>query len=431
MRLFLSIAFCGAGALLPLAHGAEADRSGFYGRFLGQPEPGYKPQAFAPELFSVWGNYGFHLQASVVFSATGKELFFTNQMLPSVRDRSCSIFFMERTHDHWTEPRPAAFSSEFSDSGISLSPDGRFAYFMSTRPVKGSGRPKDADIWFVHRTDRGWSDPEPLAPPINGPFNDIGGAVTASGTLFFSSDRPGGNGSFDIYSAVLAGSSYADPQNLGKTVNTGAAECLAWVAADSSFLIFHRYGSMERQGAGLYVTYRTAGNTWTEAKRLGDQIVALNASGMSISPDGRYLFLLSQGDGMYWLSADLIEYLKTNELGVADALLHSYFEDGIEAALHMYNDLKQKHARYVDIDEFLLNAMGYHFVDADKITEAIGLFSIVAAIFPDSWNAYDSLGEAYVMAGDIEAARMCYRRSLELNPKNQNAIDALKVLETR
>jgi predicted negative regulator of RcsB-dependent stress response len=51
-------------------------------------------------------------------------------------------------------------------------------------------------------------------------------------------------------------------------------------------------------------------------------------------------------------------------------------------------------------------------------------------VFPDSWNSYDSLGDAYVKAGQKQLAIDNYKKSLELNPANDHAKEKLKVLET-
>jgi cytochrome c-type biogenesis protein CcmH/NrfG len=48
--------------------------------------------------------------------------------------------------------------------------------------------------------------------------------------------------------------------------------------------------------------------------------------------------------------------------------------------------------------------------------------------YPKFWNAYDSLGEAYLNAGKKDLAAQNYQKSVELNPKNQSGIDALKKL---
>ena len=48
--------------------------------------------------------------------------------------------------------------------------------------------------------------------------------------------------------------------------------------------------------------------------------------------------------------------------------------------------------------------------------------------YPKFWNAYDSLGEAYLKAGQKELAIQNYQKSVELNPQNQSGVDALKKL---
>jgi Flp pilus assembly protein TadD len=48
---------------------------------------------------------------------------------------------------------------------------------------------------------------------------------------------------------------------------------------------------------------------------------------------------------------------------------------------------------------------------------------------PDSWNVYDSLGEAFMNDGQNELAIKNYKKSIELNPQNNNGIEFLKRLE--
>jgi cytochrome c-type biogenesis protein CcmH/NrfG len=54
-----------------------------------------------------------------------------------------------------------------------------------------------------------------------------------------------------------------------------------------------------------------------------------------------------------------------------------------------------------------------------------------AEAFPQSFNAYDSLGEAYAVAGEKELAIKAYEKSLELNPQSESGIDALKKLKAQ
>jgi tetratricopeptide (TPR) repeat protein len=65
----------------------------------------------------------------------------------------------------------------------------------------------------------------------------------------------------------------------------------------------------------------------------------------------------------------------------------------------------------------------------DKLKEAIEIFKLNVEQFPKSANVYDSLGEGYMLNGDKELAIKNYKKSLELNPKNTSATNALKKLE--
>jgi len=80
-------------------------------------------------------------------------------------------------------------------------------------------------------------------------------------------------------------------------------------------------------------------------------------------------------------------------------------------------------------DEEVLNWLGYHLLFWwDRPQEALDVFKLNTELFPNSANAFDSLGEAYLTLGDKENAIMSYRESLQLNPQNKNAEAKLKQL---
>ena len=60
--------------------------------------------------------------------------------------------------------------------------------------------------------------------------------------------------------------------------------------------------------------------------------------------------------------------------------------------------------------------------------DAVEIFALNTERFPQSGNAYDSLGEAYLVLGDTAKAIANYRKSLTLDPKNSNAEVVLKRL---
>lgn len=85
---------------------------------------------------------------------------------------------------------------------------------------------------------------------------------------------------------------------------------------------------------------------------------------------------------------------------------------------------------YVDVEN-QVNGLGYELMAAKRLDQAIAVFRLNVAAFPQSANAHDSLGEAYLTKGDKEAAIGSYEKALELNPNQRSAVEALKVLRGR
>jgi cytochrome c-type biogenesis protein CcmH/NrfG len=76
-----------------------------------------------------------------------------------------------------------------------------------------------------------------------------------------------------------------------------------------------------------------------------------------------------------------------------------------------------------------LNTLGYQQLAQQHVTEALQLFRLNVEMFPDRFNPYDSLGEAYLAAGDRTNALASYRKSYALNPKNTNAAKMIERLQ--
>jgi CubicO group peptidase (beta-lactamase class C family) len=79
----------------------------------------------------------------------------------------------------------------------------------------------------------------------------------------------------------------------------------------------------------------------------------------------------------------------------------------------------------------ILNSFGYELIREKMYKESIAVFRINIELFPNDANAYDSLGEAYMLNGDRELAIKSYEKTLEMNPKNPNAVEQLKKLKEK
>ena len=116
---------------------------------------------------------------------------------------------------------------------------------------------------------------------------------------------------------------------------------------------------------------------------------------------------------------------------IAETLLTTFKQNGVESAVRQYNDLKNRQAKFYNFEsESELNNLGYFLMNnLGKIKEAIEIFSLNVVAFPTSANAYDSLGEAYMRNGKKALAVKNFQKSVELNPQNTNALEMLKKLK--
>ena len=109
----------------------------------------------------------------------------------------------------------------------------------------------------------------------------------------------------------------------------------------------------------------------------------------------------------------------------------AYTTGGAKAAAERYHEL---HERYYgrgayDFGERPLNEVGYGLLGKGDAAGAIAIFRLNAEAHPDSANVYDSLAEGYLAAGQQELAAIFYRKSLELDPGNENALKKLAEME--
>ncbi|MCF8240117.1 MAG: DUF2911 domain-containing protein [Melioribacteraceae bacterium] len=96
----------------------------------------------------------------------------------------------------------------------------------------------------------------------------------------------------------------------------------------------------------------------------------------------------------------------------------------IKAAIYDLRGNKNEYERltteaYDAATEVELNTFGYQLMSQGEVEKAISVFEINIKKFPDSWNVYDSLAEAYAFKGEIEKAKKYYNKTLEMAPEDQ------------
>ncbi|MEI6614358.1 MAG: tetratricopeptide repeat protein, partial [Chrysiogenales bacterium] len=103
-------------------------------------------------------------------------------------------------------------------------------------------------------------------------------------------------------------------------------------------------------------------------------------------------------------------------------------EKGIASAIEQVRTIWKTNPEDYNFSENELNRFAYQLLQQENKNSAIEFFQFIVELYPDSSNAYDSLGEAYMANGNKKLAIENYEKSLQLNPANTNAVDMLKRL---
>lgn len=179
---------------------------------------------------------------------------------------------------------PGIASTQHDEIRLTLSPDGNTAlWFSRNRP----GGPGGYDIWISHREGDRWRPATPV--PFNTPGRDFDPAFSADGrVVYFCSDRAGGQGGDDLYRVSMGSDGrFGEPVNLGPAVNSAADEFAPMLSPDGRTLLF---SSDRAGGAGGHDLYSAAmiGGVAQPARPLaGDLNTAAQEFDATFLGDGR------------------------------------------------------------------------------------------------------------------------------------------------
>jgi CubicO group peptidase (beta-lactamase class C family) len=176
---------------------------------------------------------------------------------------------------------------------------------------------------------------------------------------------------------------------------------------DSTLLIYHDGYS----GGFNSIAYR-----FVEDKRL---IVAFSNSApldmMNIARAiGRILYQREEVHPKKWLVEQFAVTLK---------------EHGIDSAVSEFRYLMKHRSDLYELDGTQFNILGYSYMKSGMLAEALEVFKLNVESFPEIGDPYDSLAEAYMKSGKNDLAIRNYKKALELDPNNANAMLMLERLQ--
>jgi CubicO group peptidase (beta-lactamase class C family) len=153
-------------------------------------------------------------------------------------------------------------------------------------------------------------------------------------------------------------------------------------------------------------------------QKIGVAMFMNGDNGLSIASEVVQLAIGGEQPAFQWIKYDRYDSPAMRFAGTAR-------EKGAEAAIAEFRPALQQGA----ISEAAINGTGYQVLALKKTSDAIRIFQLNVELHPGSSNTYDSLGEAYMANGEKELAIKNYEKSLELNAKNNNAVEMLKRLK--
>jgi imidazolonepropionase-like amidohydrolase len=141
---------------------------------------------------------------------------------------------------------------------------------------------------------------------------------------------------------------------------------------------------------------------------------------------GGRLFPKASLDGML----TKIEALASKgRISVADVLAKTIEDQGGDAAVTQYRELKSTQPGAYNFNEAQLNELGNQLLSRKRVKDAIKILQLNVEAYPKSSNVYDSLGKAYSDNGDAQQALENYEKSIQLGSRNSGAIEKIRQLK--
>lgn len=264
------------------------------GAYLGETPPDYVPRIFASRLM------GAHLHAPPVFTANGTEVYWG-----AYDDAGSRINTMKLVDGTWTAPEKLLLSPALAVTGDpSLSPDGQFLFFLARKPSLDAPVQQREFIWVAQREGDGWGAPTPLPQSINALEMHWTMSTSLAGDLYFAS---GPELIDDIYISRVVDGEFTPPEKLDAPVNTPEFQEFApHIAPDGSFLLFTRRDAAHNS-QHLFITYAQPDGKWSEPAQVKNAYYCIAPV---LSPDGKYVFFLSDPDHFSWRDTSFIEELR-------------------------------------------------------------------------------------------------------------------------
>ncbi len=125
----------------------------------------------------------------------------------------------------------------------------------------------------------------------------------------------------------------------------------------------------------------------------------------------------------------IMAYVPKKDL--TDSIMEALNANDIELARKRFRDFRSDPVNAFATVEDPINNLGYRLMELKRFDQAIAVLALNVEAFPQSANTYDSLGEAYLKAGNNEMALKYYEKAVEMDASNSNAAQIVRRLRAK
>lgn len=217
---------------------------------------------------------------SPVFNIDETEMIFTSKRKGSTGNFKTSdkqyfedIYISHKVNGEWSAPVKISenINTMEHEASVALSADGNDLIIYKDDVG-------DGNLYVSHFNGTDWTKPEKLSSNVNSTSDESHASISSDGsTLYFSSNRPGGFGGYDIYiSKRLPNGDWSLAQNAGSTINSEFDESGPFIHPDGSTLYFSSKGHNSMGGYDLFFTILKDDGTFTRPENMGYPINSID-----------------------------------------------------------------------------------------------------------------------------------------------------------
>ncbi|MEI6613385.1 MAG: hypothetical protein WCL37_00675 [Chrysiogenales bacterium] len=296
-----------AASDLAVARQASADMPRLTGPYLGQKLPGMTAEVFAPGVVSTDSLE----HSKISFAQDGSAFFWAAQPSLSTNIFQQRIWFVEKNAGVWSKPAELNIP-QVALATPTLSLDGKELFYTGSENSSTEDLNQRVKEFFV--LDLASKKIENISRQFPALRDCWSFSMAGNGDIYF--DHSGKN-AWEISVLRKQNGKYMPPEKLPAEINDGSQNIHPFISPDGKYLLFSSSRPGGYGSADLYASFKDKNGQWTIVKNLGN---AINSDWRerfpSVANDGQYLFFTRRNDesnDFFWVDAKIIEALKPKE----------------------------------------------------------------------------------------------------------------------